>query len=87
MVMFFFFFVPPTKKKNPRCAGFPHLIFLVGHKKKKARRLKPSGRCASRCRRACLNSGFVQALKHADKLLPPATAMLTDAFNATNLGR
>jgi len=36
--MFFFFFVPPTKKKNSRYAGFPHLIFLVGHKKKKARR-------------------------------------------------
>jgi len=63
--MFFFFFVPPTKKNNSRYVGFPHLIFLVGHKKKKARRLKLSGRCASRCWRACLNSGFCQALKQA----------------------
>jgi hypothetical protein len=63
--MFFFFFVPPTRKRT---------------KKKKARRLKLSWRCASRCWRACLNSGFYQALKHADKLFPPSAAMLTDSF-------
>jgi hypothetical protein len=55
-----FLFVPP-KSKEP---------------KEKARRLKLSGRCASRRRRACLNSGFGQALKHADKLL---TAVNYDA--------
>jgi len=69
--MFFFFFVPPTKKKNQKEKSSSQktiraMLTLKASAYAPASADRPAGpRCASRCWRACLNSGFGQTLKHA----------------------